>query len=88
MRPTTTRRLLALTLTALSLSACATRSDVPMSAGLSEDDDTYCRNHAGSPGSTEYVACRKDRDVQRSDAVTHADKKQRDLADWMLNHPN
>ena len=88
MRPITTRRLFALTLAALSLSACATRTEVPMSAGLSEDDDAYCRRTAGPTGSPQYVACRKDRDVQRSDAVTRADKKQRDLGEWMLNHPN
>jgi len=34
------------------------------------------------------VSCRKDRDVQRSDALTRADKKQRDLGEWMLNHPD
>ncbi len=75
------------TLIALSLTACASRNDVPMSAGLSEDDDTYCRANAGPAGSPQYVACRKDRDIQRSDAVTRADRKQRDLGEWMMNHP-
>jgi len=88
MRPIPTRHLLALALAALSLSACATRSEVPMSAGLSQDDDTYCRANSGPVGSPQYVACRKDRDVQHSDAVTRADKKQRDLGEYMLNHPN
>jgi len=88
MRPTTTRHLFLLALTALSLSACATRSEAPMSAGLSEDDDSYCQAHGGPTGSPQYVACRKDRDIQRSNAVTRADKKQRDLGEWMLNHPN
>ena len=46
-----------------------------------------CTN-AGPAGSQQYVACRKDRDVERSNAVTRADKKQRDLGEWMLNHPN
>ena len=59
-----------------------------MSAGLSEDDDSYCRANAGPVGSPQYVACRKDRDVQRSNAVTRADKKQRDLGEWMVNHPD
>ncbi len=86
MRPKFSR-LCALTFV-LSLAACATRNEVPMSAGLSEDDDTYCRAHAGQAGSPDYVACRKDRDVQRSNAVTRADKKQRDLGEWMLNHPD
>jgi hypothetical protein len=88
MRLITTRYLLALALTALSLSACVSRTQVPMSAGLSEDDDVYCQRTAGPAGSPPYVACRKDRDVQRGDAVTRADKKQRDLGEWMLNHPN
>jgi hypothetical protein len=87
MRPTSTH-LFALTLAAFSLSACATRSEVPMSAGLSEDDDAYCQRNGGPTGSPQYVACRKDRDVQHSDAVTRADKKQRDLGEYMLNHPN
>lgn len=82
-----TGHLIALTLVALSLSACVSRYSVPASAALSEDDDSYCRSHAGQAGSPEYVACRKDRDVQRSDAITRADSKQRDLAEWMLNHP-
>lgn len=59
-----------------------------MSAGLSEDDDSYCRANAGPVGSPQYVACRKDRDVQRSNAITRADKKQRDLGEWMMNHPD
>ena len=88
MRSNTTRHLLALALFALTLSACATRNEAPMSAGLSEDDDAYCQSHGGPTGSPQYVACRKDRDVQRSDAVTRADKKQRDLGEYMLNHPN
>jgi hypothetical protein len=76
------------TLTAVLLSACATRGEVPASAGMSEDDDAYCRANAGPAGSSQYVACRKDRDIQRSNAITTADKKQRDLGEWMLNHPN
>lgn len=72
---------------ALSLAACATRADPPPQAGLNQDDDAYCRANGGPPGSSQYVTCRKDRDVQRSDAVTRADRKQRDLGDWMVNHP-
>ena len=88
MRRNIPLRLIALMLIAGSLSGCASRNDVPMSAGLSEDDDTYCRTNAGPVGSTQYVACRKDRDIERSNALTRADKKQRDLGEWMLNHPN
>jgi hypothetical protein len=78
--------LIALTLAALSLAGCATRSEIPVSS-LGEDDDAICRanNAVGSP---EYVACRKDRDVARSNALTRADRKQRDLGEQMLNHPD
>ncbi|MGE5159497.1 MAG: hypothetical protein ACM3OF_15280 [Gemmatimonas sp.] len=87
MRSNKTGHLIALALVALSLSACVSRYDAPMSADLSEDDDTYCRTNGGPAGSPQYVACRKDRDIQRSNAITRADKKQRDLGEWMLNHP-
>ena len=78
----------ALALAALTLSACAKRNELPVNSALSEDDDTFCR--AGGKvavGSSEYVACRKDRDVQRGNAVARADKKQRNLAEDMLNNP-
>jgi hypothetical protein len=70
------------------LSACAQRNQVPLSSTLNEDDDTFCR--AGgkvASGSAEYVACRRDRDVQRSNAILRADKKQQGLAEYMLDHP-
>jgi hypothetical protein len=62
---------------------------MPANAGLSEDDDTFCR--AGgkvASGSSEYVACRKDRDAQRANAIARADSKQRDLGEYMLNNPS
>jgi hypothetical protein len=71
--------LLVLALAALTLSSCAKRNELPVSSSLSEDDDTFCR--AGGKvavGSPEYVACRKDRDAQRNNAIARADKKQRD----------
>jgi hypothetical protein len=33
------------------------------------------------------VACRKNRDAQRGNALVRADKKQRDLGEYMLNNP-
>jgi len=78
-----------LLLAALSLTACASRNEPPPSAGLSEDDDNFCR--AGGKvavGSPDYVYCRKDRDAQRNAAIARADHKQRDLGEYMLNHPN
>jgi hypothetical protein len=80
--------LLALALAALTLAACAKRNELPVNSSLSEDDDTFCR--AGgkvAPGSSEYVACRKDRDAQRGNAIARADKKQRDLGEYMINNP-
>ena len=79
----------ALALAALTLSSCAKRNELPVNSSLSEDDDTFCR--AGgkvAAGSPEYVACRKDRDVQRNNAQGRADRRQRDLGEWMLNHPD
>jgi len=79
---------IALALAALTLCACVERNQVPPLSNLNEDDDTYCR--AGGKvavGSSEYAACRKDRDVQRGNAIARADKKQRDLGEYMLNNP-
>jgi hypothetical protein len=73
-------------LVALTLSSCATRNEVPASAELG-DDDVFCRANNVAVGSSEYVACRKDRDVQRSNAVTRANRAQRNLGDYMLNNP-
>ncbi len=78
----------AIALAVLALTACAKRNELPVSSALNEDDDTFCR--AGgkvAPGSAEYVACRKDRDAQRGNAIDRADKKQRNLAEDMLNNP-
>ena len=41
-----------------------------------------------SSGSPEYVACRKDRDVQRSRGEARADRAQRNLGEYMLNNPD
>jgi hypothetical protein len=90
MRLTIPRLPVALVLAALALSACAQRNQMPSyaSSTLNEDDDTFCQ--AGgtvASGSPQYVACRKDRDAQRGNAVDRADKKQRGLAEYMLNNP-
>jgi hypothetical protein len=83
-KPMKSRFLVALTLAALALAACSHRGDTSVSMG---DDDAFCRANNVQVGSPEYVACRKDRDVQRSNALTRADKKQRDLGEYMLNNP-
>jgi hypothetical protein len=83
------RLLLVLPFAALALAACASsRNEPPPSAGLAEDDDAFCQ--AGGKvavGSPDYVYCRKDRDAARNTATSHADQRQRDLGDFMMNHP-
>jgi DICT domain-containing protein len=83
----TSTQILALTLLALALSACAQRSQIPVSS-LGDDDDAICHANNVAVGSPEYVACRKDRDVIRSNAAARADRRQRDLGEYMLNHPD
>ena len=39
-----------------------------------DDDDSFCRANGVVAGSKEYVACRKDRDVQRNNANRRADQ--------------
>jgi hypothetical protein len=89
MRFDTPRLPVVVVLMALALSSCARRGEIPANnAALAEDDDTFCR--AGgkvASGSPEYVTCRRDRDAQRGNAIDRADKKQRDLGEYMLNNP-
>jgi hypothetical protein len=80
------KRTLALAFAALALSACAARNQTPVAAG-NDDDDAVCRATGAAVGSPEYVACRKNRDVQRSAATARADRRQRDLGEYMLNNP-
>ena len=87
MPVTTASRLLAAALLALALSACAARNQTPVAMG-NDDDDAVCQSRGYAPGSPEYVACRKDRDVQRNAAIARADRRQRDLGEYMLNHPD
>jgi hypothetical protein len=85
MRRKTAQFLIALLLIAPLLAGCLERGQPTMVAG-GDDDDAFCRasNAVGSP---EYVACRKDRDVQRNNANARADKQQRNLGEYMLNNP-
>ncbi len=88
MRPEFVRPALLLLLAALSLAACATRNEVPASAGLTDDDDKFCQaNGTVAVGSPQYVYCRRDRDAARNAAISKANRSQENLADWMLNHP-
>lgn len=78
--------MISFTVLAVILAACASRNEVPVAA-LSGDDDSFCRANNVQVGSPEYVACRKDRDVIRSNAAARADRRQRDLGEYMLNNP-
>jgi hypothetical protein len=78
---------IALAVVSLVLCGCAQRSGIPVST-LGEDDDTVCRANNVVVGSSEYIACRKDRDVLRNNAAARSDRRQRDLSEYMLNHPD
>ena len=54
---------------------------------IGEDDDAICRANNVAVGSSEYVACRKNRDVQRGNAAAKADRAQRNLSETMINTP-
>jgi hypothetical protein len=86
MQPHSAKLFIVLTLAAAALSACAQRSQVPVSS-LGEDDDAICRANNVAAGSPEYVACRKDRDVLRNNAAARGDRAQRNLGEYMLNNP-
>lgn len=81
------RRLVAVALIAFGLSACAARNQAPVAA-LNDDDDAVCQANGVKVGSSEYVACRKDRDAQRNLAIARADRRQRNLGEYMLNNPS
>jgi hypothetical protein len=50
--------------------------------------DASSRANNVAVGSSQYIACRKDRDVLRNNAAGRADRRQRDLGEYMLNHPD
>ena len=87
MRGKPAQPLIALLLVAPLLAGCLERGQ-PTMADTGGDDDAYCRANNVAVGSPQYVACRKDRDVQRSNANARADRRQRDLGEYMLNHPD
>ncbi len=78
--------LAALLLVAPLLAGCLERGQ-PTMVDTSGDDDAYCRANDVAAGSPQYIACRKDRDVQRSNANARTDRRQRDLGEYMLNNP-
>ena len=86
MRHSSVRLCIALLLVVPLLAGCLERGQPTMVNAGGDDDDAFCRasNAVGSP---EYVACRKDRDVQRNNANARADRQQRNLGEYMLNNP-
>ncbi len=87
MRLKTPRLLIPLLLVGPLLAGCLERGQ-PTMVDTSGDDDAFCRANNVKVGSPEYVACRKDRDVQRVNANGRTDRRQRDLGDYMMNHPD
>jgi len=81
------KSLVALLLVAPLLAGCLERGQPTMVNSGGDDDDAFCRANNVKVGSSEYIACRKDRDVQRTNAENRADRRQRDLGEYMLNNP-
>ena len=88
MRLNSAKHFLTLLLIAPLLAGCLERGQPTTTNTLSEDDDVFCRANNVKAGSSEYIACRKDRDVQRNNANARTDRRQRDLGEYMLNHPD
>jgi hypothetical protein len=88
MRHRSARVCIALWVVAPLLAGCLERGQPTMVNAGGVDDDAFCRANNVAVGSPEYVACRRDRDVGRSNATTRADRRQRDLGEYMMNHPD
>jgi hypothetical protein len=88
MRLNLSAHLIALSLMAPLLGGCLEKGQRTMVNSDGDDDDAFCRAGNMKPGSSEYIACRKDRDVQRNNANSKADRQQRDLGEYMMNHPD
>ena len=76
MRLNFAQPLIALSLLAPLLAGCLERGQ-PTMVDTSVDDDAFCRAKNVAPGSSEYIACRKDRDVQHANADARTDRRQR-----------
>ena len=87
MRRNSSRPFIALLLVVPLLAGCLERGQ-PTMVDTSGDDDAFCRANNVAVGSPQYVACRKDRDVQRGNANARTDRRQRDLGEYMLTHPD
>ena len=78
---------IALLLVAPLLAGCLERGQ-PTLVDTTGDDDAFCRAKNVAPGSNEYIGCRKDRDIQHSNADARTDRRQRDLGEYMMNNPD
>ena len=82
-----TSLLIALLLAAPLLGGCLERGQ-PTMVDSRGDDDAFCQAKGTvKVGSPEYIACRKDRDVQQANANARTDRRQRNLGEYMLNNP-
>jgi hypothetical protein len=88
MRRRLSTPLIALLLIAPLLGGCLERGNSVMRNADGDDDDAFCQANNVKQGSSEYIACRKDRDNQRQNAEARRESKQRNLGEYMLNHPN
>ena len=88
MRRDFARPCIVLLLIAPLLAGCLERGRPTIVDSSGGDDDAICRANNVAVGSSEYVACRRDRDVLRNNATARADRRQRDLGEYMLNHPD
>lgn len=88
MRLNIPAHLIVLALLAPMLGGCLERGQPTLVNADGDDDDAFCQRNNVKAGSSEYIACRKDRDVQRNNANARADRRQRDLGEYMLNHPD
>jgi len=80
--------LAALALTGLLASGCAQlerQKPQEASAQTMQDDDAYCRDQAGPPGSAPYAECLKIRDQKRGAAENRIERTHRNLSERMLN---
>ena len=68
------------------LAGCLERGQ-PTMVDTSADDDAFCRANNVAVGSTEYVNCRKNRDVQRGNAKPAPTAPSAISAEQMLNNP-
>ena len=82
-----TSLLIALLLAAPLLGGCLERGQ-PTMVDRTGDDDAFCRANNVKEGSSDYIACHKDRDVQRANADARSDRRQRNLGEYMLNNPS